>query len=463
MGLRRVTWGLGLLGLLVVGGGWAGCSGSSQAPQKAVAPSSNYPDALLDKSWPIAMADDEARAPYEAASGWSALVAHRDLKGCVADLGPGGGSGAARCHLDAAAMYKQAAMLYANSIVGAWGTMADDTDPKDGAHLLTVAYILRDDLIDAKQQDARFGEPKPDDPVAAWHAPWRSWLVAGAKWPPDLSSLPIKLPPIDPATWPTVAGQTPDYTLYTQTDDPRPIKVEDLSEVVALALWHEKAARAAAQDDSPLPLYEVQYRFPIEGPVASKATLPMDYVFGSDYLVAADASFLADLLGSGGAGAVDTWKDKSLLAAIAAASRVDGKIDPEKVVDLASETRRLTLAKLKDKAGGNTEGFHRTFADIARVAVLRGVALVAEVEGNHEKSGRLRILALEGSDQEWTAEPAALLSMAAWDAGNEYPVRATDTLHNLIRRFPTLEPARFGVDVLALRVSRRRGGGLPGQ
>ena len=51
-----------------------------------------------------------------------------------------------------------------------------------------------------------------------------------------------------------------------------------------------------------------------------------------------------------------------------------------------------------------------------------------------------------------------MLSLAAWDAGNGYPTRALDILHNLVRQYESLETARFALDVLALRVSRSRVG-----
>ncbi len=459
MGFRA----LGLLaasGLVAALGSSFACSGNG-AGAPAVAPASEgYPEAMLEQSWSVRLGANEERAPFEARRGWVQLVVKRDVRGCVADLGGDGGLPAARCHADAASIYKQAALLYANALIAGWGNMGEPTDPVEGAHLLSVSHAITGDLERARAEDLRLGEPAGD--VAAWHAPWRAWLASGATWPPDLSGLPIGLPEVAGGEWPT-GKPTPHFTLYETTEEKRSMEASDLSQLIALALWHQAAARAAHPEGREIEQYGAQYRLPVEGPAATDVELPMEFVFGSDYLVGADAAFLADLLGAGGVGAVEAHKERSLLAALALQCRVEGKIDPERAIDLASETRRLTLARLKDKAGGNTEGFHRTFADIARVTVLRGLALVAETEGDREVSGRLRILALESSDQEWTADAAALLSMAAWDASNEYPVRATDTLHNLIRRFPTLEPARFGVDVLALRVSRRRGGGLPGQ
>jgi len=466
MALARAIRGFGALAVLFASVG--ACSGGGDTEAVVITPADGYPSELLDRAWPVAMGDAAARGPYEAGRGWVSLVVKRDTRGCVSDLGAEGGTPAARCHAEAAAMYREAAMLYAESIVASWGVMAEETDPREGAHLLAVSYAILGDIEKAKAESAKLATlpAAGDDPTVAWHAPWKAWLDSGAVWPPDLSSLPIELGAPASGTWPS-GKPFPHYVLVERSEAKRTIEASDLSELIAQALWHDEAARMAAPDDTILTLAGIQHRFPIElksGALAtaSAVTLPTDFLFGTDYLVPEDAQYLADLLGPVGTAAVEAWKDRSLLAALAADSRVEGKIDPEKAIDVAAETRRLTLARLKEQAGGNTEGFHRTFADIARVAVLRGLALTAEAEGDREVSGRLRILALESSNDEWTADASALLAMAAWDAHNEYPVRATEILHNLIRRYPTLEPARFGVDLLALRVSRRRGG-LPGQ
>jgi hypothetical protein len=107
------------------------------------------------------------------------------------------------------------------------------------------------------------------------------------------------------------------------------------------------------------------------------------------------------------------------------------------------------------------QAFQRTFANIASVGATRCLALVAEAEGDRETAGRLRIAAMERSDKE-TANPEGLLALAAWDAGNRYPMRAQEILHAELARFPALEVARYGLDVLALRVSRERPGETAG-
>lgn len=418
---------------------------------------------LIAASWPVAAADDAVRAPFEANEGWLNLVTKRDLRGSVQGLGPVGGLPTVRAHAEASAMYRQAALLSANALTSAWGKMGEASDPLGGAHLLAVAHAIRGDLDAARKQSARL-DGAADEPTAAWHAPWKAWLAGDATWPPDLSGLPLELPEPTPGTWPEIPVG-PHYRLTEQSDEKRAVDTADLGVLVAAALWHDATARAAAEDASHVDLYVGPYRFPVEEvPETSQAaSAPLELLFGSDYLGPRDPAFLAAVTGEPGAAAVEAFKGDSLLACLASEARSEGKVNPEKAIDLAASTREAMVGGMREKAGGETLFFHRTFADIGQVSVLRGLAFVAEAEGDHEASGRLRLLAYERSNEQWTADPTALLSMAAWDASNEYPLRATEILHNLIRRYPSLETARFGVDVLALRVSRRRGGPLPGQ
>ncbi len=95
------------------------------------------------------------------------------------------------------------------------------------------------------------------------------------------------------------------------------------------------------------------------------------------------------------------------------------------------------------------------------IGTLRSLALVAEIGGDRETSGKLRIDAF-GRSAKATACPVGLLSLAAWDASNRYPLRALDILHGQASRYPSLEIARYGLDVLGLRVSHERTGETPG-
>jgi hypothetical protein len=110
---------------------------------------------------------------------------------------------------------------------------------------------------------------------------------------------------------------------------------------------------------------------------------------------------------------------------------------------------------------GKIGAFDRQLGDIVSVGALRSLSLIAEVLGDREAGGILRINAWERSDAH-TACPVAIMALAAWDAGNRYPIRATEILHRQTRRYTSLEVARFGLDALAIRVGRETTDQNPG-
>jgi hypothetical protein len=354
-------------------------------------------------------------------------------------------------------MYRQASLLVAYSFIETYGKTGVDTDPVGVAHLLTVSYAIVGDLQNARAESKKLEGLA--DVTAPWHAPWKAWLATPEPvWPPDLSSLPIELPPVGSDTWPEVTA-FPSSRLPERAGATTEIEMADPGVLIALALWHSSAGRAAAGAD--VAVFDTalaRFRLPIEGQPTETKALPQEFTFGSDFLVPEDGPFMAAVTGKKGVDAVDEWKDKSLIAALAASSRgEDGKLSSEKAIDRSAEIRAevLALAKQKTNSTENTAA-QRLFADLTRLSVLRNLALVAEAEGNREASGVLRINALERSEDASTRDPNALLSLAAWDASNRYPARASDFVHELAARYPSLEAARYGLSVLALRVSRER-------
>jgi hypothetical protein len=65
---------------------------------------------------------------------------------------------------------------------------------------------------------------------------------------------------------------------------------------------------------------------------------------------------------------------------------------------------------------------------------------------------------METSNNDYVSSPLGMLSLAAWDAGNRFPTRGQEIIHNLAKRYESLEAARYALDVLALRVSRSGAG-----
>jgi len=401
------------------------------------------------------MATQEDFKPFTS-PGWVELATRRDYRKAAASLGAEGGLGAARVHMELAYTYRQAALLSAQSLIQTYAETPDVTDPVGVAHLLSVSYAITGNLDKAREQSAKL-EGLAEDPTASWHGPWKAWLAGDAAWPPDLSSLPLALGEVEAGRTPHLDG-LPHYSLPEQSESKRLREMADPGALVALALWHD----AAAGHPDLIHRARAGYRLPVEGPVvAGDGLFPFEMLFASDHGVPADVDFLVDVHGAAGMAAVDKWADRSIVAALAKGSMVDGKMDVERAIDLAAAAHAQIVGAASARTADTVQGHQRTFGKMLHVGTLRNLALVAEVEGDREVSGRLRINALELSGKS-TACPVGMLALGAWDASNRYPTRAQDILHDLSRRFPSLEAARYGLDVMALRVSRERTGETPG-
>ncbi|NCG20970.1 MAG: hypothetical protein GWP91_18325 [Rhodobacterales bacterium] len=445
-----------LLGLTACGGETAPAAPS--AAEVAAASALHAPAERVAEAWPVLMATEEDFAPYAGKQGWISLVMKRDYRLSVEQLGPNGGADAARAHAEMAAVYRQAALLSAYALIETYGKTPVPTDPVGAAHLLSVSYAITGDLENARAQSAKL--EGISDPTNPWHAPWSEWLGGDAIWPLALTELPLELSAAASGGWPEV-GDLPHYRLPEQNGG----SVRDMGDpgaLVALALWHDQAAQIAAPEFAEVTKsYRIGYRMPVEPSLSVTAPLTMPYLFGSDYLVPGDAAFIADVTGEMGISAIEKHVDTSLLAWAAQASRVAGKMDAERAVDVLAALREDLLIRSAEVSGGEPLLHHRQFSDMAHVGAFRNLALVAEIEGDREVSGLLRINAMERS-QKATACPVGLLALGAWDASNRYPSRAQDILHSHARRLPSLETARYGLDVMALRVSRERPGETPG-
>lgn len=433
-------------GALVAGGLTACTGGESGAPTESPASAEKASmEADLTKTWAVGFADVSTWEAYQT-PGWITYVTKRDLRRSAEQLG----AKSARSHAEAAVLFRQAALLSANAAIQTYAETPQETDPVGVAHLLTIAYALQGDLDEARKQSAKLDGV--DDVTAAWHAPWKAWLAGDASWPPDLSGLPIELPPQEAGSWPTVED-APHYAMPVQGAGDHAQDMGDPGALVALALWHDGLAKKLAGDPVVVDLYTARYRLPIEGPVEGKGALPMSFLYASDFLVPEDAAFMADVTWGKGAAAVAAHTGSSVTAQLAEQARVDGKIDAEKAVDVAVALR--DGIRDASKGEGEIQRHHRWFADMAYVGLVRNLALLAEVEGDRDTSGKLRILARD-QGVEHASDPQSLMALAAWDASNRYPSRAQEIIHQHAKTYPSLEAARFGLDVLALRVSRER-------
>ena len=420
-------------------------------------------DSTLDDSWPVMMFDQQNLDPFLANEGWTKLVGDHRLDRAVAKLGALGGLAGARAHAESSTLYKQGALLAAYSFIETYGVTPQPTDPVGVAHLLTVSYSVVGEISLAREQStALIAATSDDHPARAWHGPWAAWLSSEGTptWPPDLSSLPMALPEVTAGEWPE-APPVPHYNLTERDESKRQRSMGDPGALVALALWHEAAAKASAggEHEAVVDVAGARYAMPGEPALVVRVSLPPEFLFGSDFLSPTDPSFLLDVMASGDLGAVENHPD-SLLAAATVRSTKDGALYAESAIDASAELRAAVLDAAREKFG-KVEAFDRQLADTASVGLLRNLSLLAEATGDREVSGILRINAMERSDGH-TADPVGLMALAAWDASNRYPMRATDILHHQARRYTALEVARSGLDVLAIRVSRETTDQNPG-
>ncbi|TVQ91051.1 MAG: hypothetical protein EA397_11185 [Deltaproteobacteria bacterium] len=443
---------VGVLGLATA------CPGGQAAKEPALS-QVGIDRALFDKTWPMLVVDEEVRAPYQEGL-WVKLVKDRDYARAI-KLSQGG-LASARFHADAAALYRQGAQATANAYVQYFDApLGQAYDPPEKAHLLMVGKTLRGDLDGARAQVDAVGQLPEDSPVQPWAKPWSTWLAGDATWPPDLSGFPTSLPDVEVGTWPEV-DKRPSYTLKEAEPGDNELSIDDPSLLLGLALWHESAARDAAGDQAKLvEVYGARYRLKVEPAVEERVEMPLEFLFGSDYLSALDASFMAAAHGPKGLAAVDDYQGESFTAAAVVAVRGDdGKIDAVKAIDLANDLRRAWKEE-QGLAAGLNEGHHPIFADVAVAGLYRNLAYIAELEGNRETSGKLRIAARD-VERDAAAAPEGLLALAAWDADNQYTIRGSEIIHQLARRAPSLEVVRTAFDLIGIRVSRSRGGGTPG-
>lgn len=422
----------------------------------AVAPA-GFDAAVLAATWPVRLADDAARAPYESNPGWVAVF-QRDYATAMDTFAAdrGDGRGLARLHVEHAAFYLEGARLAANATRHVYGTDRQPEDPPAVDYLVGVAHAVLGDCVAATSAFGGAGAQSVPSGAEGF-AVWSAWAAApgcpSSLDDPSAARLVGAPGAVTPGTRP-LSAPLPHHSLALA--DGGSIGAADPAALLLLARWHEAAARAVvpAEDAALVDLLLAPYRL---GP-APALTIPSEappvgdaWLFAAGVLAPADVPFLAAAR-SQGLAAVGAWSAKSPLAAALAPAIVDGKLVPEKVID---QSFALGTAIEEAMAGGGRgeQGFHRPFADIARVGVLRAGSVVASAAGEERDAGILRINALDRSIGT-AADPVFLISLAAWDAGNRNPLRAQELLHGLIPSFPAVEAARPPLDALQIRLAR---------
>jgi hypothetical protein len=431
------------------------CSGDSAAPPPAAeGPKTSVPSALVEGAWQVRMANDATRAPFEGRASWTAYFQGRRPEALAAMAGESDAPGLARLHAEYAAIYRQAAALASNATVQVYGVDRQESDPAECAWLVGVAGALLGDPV-ARGGLGGQGASKVSGVTGSDQA-WAAWVAAGAAFPADAPAA-VPAEPLTPGALP--GAEIPRYSLPLR-GEPGAVTAVDPSALYSLSRRHEAAALAAdpASADRVARLLS-PWRLAAEpAPVDGTTSLDDVWLFMSVWTSDADARFAA-AVAAGDQAAVDAWADRSAYAAIAKGCMTGGRLGEDCVLDQSALLGAAIEAAMQN-ASGREDSFYRSFADFARVGVLRTLDRVAFALGDPDTGGRLRIHAYDRSVGP-AADPLFLLSLAAWDAGNRNSLRAAEIVNTNLVQVPGLDAARVPLDALQVRLSRNSGPAVP--
>jgi len=250
-------------------------------------------------------------------------------------------------------------------------------------------------------------------------------------------------------------AEAPHYLFEVEGTDAK-LELADPTALMQAAWWHEAAAVAAAGEGQTDALLR-PWRLPGEEHPAGDAALPVEALFLSAWSSGADLAFMADLAG-GPEKALGMHASTSLYAAAVQSCFVADKgVDP----DCIETTSRQVSGELEDameQAAGGVQADHRMFASFARAGVLRAAARTEDALGNDYNAALIRTMARDASLGP-AADPAFLLSLAAYHTGTRNVLSAAELLHGQVTIVPGLHAARVQLDALSLRVQFDQAGG----
>lgn len=454
------------------------CSGEpkdAKAPAVA-APVGAVSESLIGQTWQVRLASDAARAGFEGRASWTAYFQGHRKDALAAMASENDPVGLARMHAEFAAMYDEAALLAAQSVVQVYGVDAQPTDPLEVQFLLGEAGVI---LADPALR-ARFGGSgaSTNKDVARRDTAARAWVTTGASDP--IPSLLTGLLPDPPAAGSAPGlGPVPTYAFPEQTPEKLTVASADLLAIWALARWHERAAVTAggATPDPGAAMLVNAHRVPgdptppsvaVPTPKIEDATLFLGpYTTGGDLALAselrnpltASVAVSQHVQDSPYAAIIQSCTGPAPTAPAAGAPAAIASVSVDCVIDQASELGTAVQDAMA-KAAGGPQDFHRFFADQARAGVLRVAADAAFAVGDSDAGGRLWLNAIDRAVGK-AYDPLFVLSVAAWDAGNRNSVRATEMVHSLVDEIPGLDVARLPLDALHVRLSRSAAPGVP--
>ena len=453
--------GYGLLqGLITIGLWLFGCSGENSQGDETISEASKpeeslVSDELLKKTWVFRMSDDALRAPFEGDAGWTAYF-NRNYSDAADSLE---GEGLARIHAEIASVYRQAVLVHANATNHNYGTDRQDEDANDSLYLRGVSKIFLNDFAGGREDLAKVEDEKLKSYAVQWLAFTDENRKEEALIEANFANVPKKLD----AQAKFRVESLPHFKIRT-TIEGAESAVTDATELWVRSIWHENLAKSLVKDPNTIQMWLEPWRLPFEKHVAiaedARPKLDDSWGFLSPYLVTEDLYFIYDLEAEG-TSALEKCDKKSLLATVLLdCMEKDGSKDVLKVAKVLNAAGKLEqrLNEEMKISSGKEQPFFPLFADFAEQAVLRAGVLVADANEQYRDAGKLRINA---NDLAFTnsQDPVFLVSFAAWDVGNRYPLRAQQTLHRYDGDFPALKIAGHPLGTLQIRLGKTAASG----
>ena len=405
---------------------------------------------LLGGTWMVQVSHPGGMESLSSA-GWQSIYENNAAGALRAFGGEGVESG--RVHAEAAAVYRQAALVAAWSTLGTYGEeLRRDFDPPEVDYLMGVSSVVVGDVDAAR---SRLGQGGADTALAAADAAWVGMLdgLAYAGWE-DEALYPLgevasgSLPELAPA---------PHYLFDVEGTEAK-LELADPTVLLQAAWWHEAAAVAAAGQEQTDALLG-PWRLAGEERRPGAGELPVEALFLSCWSSSGDLAYVAALdEGTPPVEAMEAHAATSLYAAAAKSCHLPEKgIDPD-CIETASRTVASELEGAMEQAAGGVQADHRMFASFARAGVLRTAARTEDALGNDYNAALIRTLARDASVGP-AADPAFLLSLAAYHSGTRNVLSAAELLHGQVTIVPGLHAARVQLDALSLRVQFDQAGG----
>lgn len=430
-------------------------SGDVSSPAEEVA-TSVVEDSLVDASWQVEIAPAEALSPLSGSPVWQSFFKREYAQGLsVAGEGPA----AARIHAEIAAMYRQALLIQAYSIIETYKEdQRREGDPAEVGYLVGVSYVVTG-ASDKGPELIKAAESSAYAPVAAAAKAWSARLADEAGWlslSSDAALFP--LPEVQVGGMPELPADF--HYEIAETIGDQSVKLSDPTALLQAALWHEQASIQAGSPELTSALL-APWRLPTEDvAVLSPDSLPIEALFMGIWSTEADLAYVGALGTSEDPNAVlAKYTASSPYAALSASCLRDGALEAACVQDGAIKLARQYEARMSAAAGGPSAD-HRLFLDHVRTGALQAASRLSWDLGEERVAGGLRLNARDRAI-EAAADPVFLLSFAAWDARQRNPQRALDLFHGYVDALPGLQAARVSIDALQLRVQRDSGPGIP--